>query len=308
MQKESKLYFLLDKILHEIEIRLREKLNVEELASDFFISQAHLQRLFKGAFGTPIANYIRSRRLTASLTMLNDSSLGIIDIALEYGFEHAQSYIRAFKSEFGITPGSFRKNRQILSVKPPLQLFTKNDCGDGLFFGPEIVFVPEFYCLGRSHLISKDENFRVPVKAAQEFWLQDKATLSDIKNPGVYIGLTKILSDNQNKGDTLYFPSIQVKSSATVPKGFVKNRIPGNYYARFHYIGEHHPIDFNTEVAKRMYQEIARFQENPEEKYGIHHKTLNNQQAGGIYFEKIDGNDYDGTYCKMEWFSPIYEK
>jgi hypothetical protein len=33
---------------------------------------------------------------------------------------------------------------------------------------------------------------------------------------------------------------------------------------------------------------------------------LENPQPGGMYFEKIDAAVYDGTYCKMEWFSPIY--
>jgi hypothetical protein len=27
-----------------------------------------------------------------------------------------------------------------------------------------------------------------------------------------------------------------------------------------------------------------------------------------VYFEKIDTGLYDGTYCQMEWFSPVVEK
>jgi hypothetical protein len=27
-----------------------------------------------------------------------------------------------------------------------------------------------------------------------------------------------------------------------------------------------------------------------------------------LYFERIDTAAYDGTYCQMEWFTPISEK
>jgi hypothetical protein len=48
-----------------------------------------------------------------------------------------------------------------------------------------------------------------------------------------------------------------------------------------------------------MYDAITAFQTN-EEKYGLFRY--------GIYFEKIDTSAYDGKYCSMEWFSPVYEK
>lgn len=34
----------------------------------------------------------------------------VLDIAIECGYEHEQTYIRAFKREYGITPGECRQS------------------------------------------------------------------------------------------------------------------------------------------------------------------------------------------------------
>ena len=47
----------------------------------------------------------------------------VLDIALDYGFEYEQSYIRAFKNEFHLTPGEMRKKGEIVKVTPTLNFF-----------------------------------------------------------------------------------------------------------------------------------------------------------------------------------------
>lgn len=137
-------YELLTHVLNKIEVKIIEELDIDELADSFSLSSVHLQRIFKFAFGLPLASYIRSRRLSSSLESLLNTDFNILDIANEYGFEYEQSYIRAFKREFGLTPGELRKTGQIVKVTPPLQLFDSNRLADGIFFGPQIVMVPQF--------------------------------------------------------------------------------------------------------------------------------------------------------------------
>lgn len=302
-----KLYSLLEDLLNLIEELLKENPSANELAELLHISAIHLQRLFKDAFGITLASYIRSRRLTASLDLLFNSEFGIIDIAVEYGFDHAQSYIRAFKSEFGFNPGQLRKSGTAVKVKPPLQLFPANDVADGILFGPEILYVPEFHCMGRNHVIPDHAHFTVPAQSGRDFWIEDKDIISaDNPDSNVYIGLTKILSANDEH--TIYTPSILVSSTLEVSDDYQKNTIPSGMYARFRYVGKGHPFDLNADVARGLYHAISVFQNNPNERYGIYHKTFKPKQQNGIYFEKIDQSSYDGTYCIMEWFSPVYEK
>ena len=121
-----KLYELLENVLITIEKRINDNIDTTSLAEQFALSQGHLRRLFSFTFKQSIASYIRSRRLAASLNDLFKAELNILDIAIEYGFEYEQSYIRAFKHEFGMTPGELRRSGRIVKVKPPLHLIDEN--------------------------------------------------------------------------------------------------------------------------------------------------------------------------------------
>ena len=111
---------LFEGVLIEIEKNLKGYINDNALADKFSLSKGHLCRLFRFAFGQPIGTYIRSRKLSASIEDLLHTDMNIVEIALEYGFDYEQSYIRAFKREFGITPGSLRKSRRIVRKTPSL--------------------------------------------------------------------------------------------------------------------------------------------------------------------------------------------
>jgi AraC family transcriptional regulator len=111
--------FLLKNALNEIENRIKEDISPDFLANILGYSLRHLQRLFKAAFKQTIGTYIRSRKLAVSTYDLLNTDLSVLEIALDYGFEYEQSYIRSFKREFGTTPGKIRRTNQIVKVKPP---------------------------------------------------------------------------------------------------------------------------------------------------------------------------------------------
>ena len=111
---------LLENVLIDIEKGIREGINSVVLAEKHALSEGHLRKLFRLTFKQSLGGYIRSRRLAASLDELLKTDSNILDIALDYGFYYEQSYISAFKREFGITPGNFRKSGQIVKVTHPL--------------------------------------------------------------------------------------------------------------------------------------------------------------------------------------------
>jgi len=101
---------LLKSVLTDIEMGARSGVNSGFIAKKHALSEVHLQRLFKLKYNKTLGIYIRTHKLTESIDDLLNTDLKIVDIALDYGFEYEQSYIRAFKREFGITPGKFRKS------------------------------------------------------------------------------------------------------------------------------------------------------------------------------------------------------
>jgi len=102
-------YDLLNNILIDIEEGIRTNINSDVIAKKHTLSESHLKRLFRLKYNQPIGFYIRSFKLKASINELLNTDSNILDIALVYGFNYEQSYIRAFKRQFGITPGKLRK-------------------------------------------------------------------------------------------------------------------------------------------------------------------------------------------------------
>ena len=106
----SRTYNLLESVLVEIENGISEGIDANTIAKKNSLSETHLRRLFRFTYSQTITKYIRSKKLKASLDDLLKTDLNVLDIALKYGFEYEQSYIRAFKREYGLTPGCLRKS------------------------------------------------------------------------------------------------------------------------------------------------------------------------------------------------------
>lgn len=278
-------YTLLLSLLEQIESTIKERGQIRDYSEPQYVSYVHLQRLFKFAFGIPLASYIRSRKLASSIEMLLDSNKRVIDVAAEYGFEHEQTYIRAFKREFGLTPGEYRQSGIILPITPPLQLFEKNRTSEGLLFGPDIVMVPQFHIIGRLHKVTFEEAIEKAPIIGKQFWLEDKPRIHGAIEPNVYYGLTRI--SNMADGWSHYLSSVKIKELSDVPDGLTCDSFPMSLCAQFRYIGNHHYYDMNFNRACQMYDTIIRFLSDDEAGYSLNRE---------LYFEKIDTDAYDGTY------------
>lgn len=288
-------YDLMEQLLFAIENQITETITISDLSKRFYISEVHLQRLFKFAFGTPLAGYIRSRKLAASVEKLLKTDYRIIDIANEYGFTHEQAYIRAFKKEYRITPGELRRSGTIIKVLPPLQIFPENKLPNGAMFGPDIVMVPQFLVIGKRFKVPFDQSVVLPPKLAKRFWEEDSIKIDNIAETDVYYGITRI--GDLRDGYSHYMPSVKVNDISQVPEGMTADCFPSGMCARFHNIGKHHYYDINADMARGMYDAICDFANKEGKKYETQHQKL--------YFERISDEDYDGTYCQMEWFTPI---
>lgn len=289
-------YDLMSETLYIIENHITESITITEISGMLSISPVHLQRLFKFAFGIPLASYIRSRKLAVGARLLMETDYHVIDIAYELGFTYEQTFIRAFKQEFGITPSGLRKSGPILKITPPLHMFPQNRLSEGALFGPDIVMVPEIYLIGRKSVVPFSQSVVVPPQLAKSFWFNDRIKIKGILEPDVYYGLTHIRDIKD--GYSFYMPSVKVKKNAKIPFDLKKDVFPSCSCARFHYIGRHHYYDINVDIARGMYDAIVEFVNKEDKRY----RTLNQE----LYFERIDSADYDGTYCQMEWFTPIY--
>ena len=288
-------YDLLKGVLEEIEKGLKDGVNEKSLADTFYLSSVHLRRLFKFTFGRTIGAYIRSRKLAASVEDLLLSDMNVLDIALEYGLDYEQSYIRAFKREFGLTPGDLRKTGQIIKITPPLQLFDSNRLAGGLIFGPDIVIIPQFHVVGKKYKMPFRDDLTLPQQLVTDFFDNERAKIPNAVNPDVLISISKEAGAD---ADYCYFmPSIQVKALDAIPEGFDSYTFPSSLCANFRFVGPG-DANLNVYVTDEMFNAIDDFMSDERHNYFLVRK-LNIDRFNMAH------NKY---FSHLEWFAPLMEK
>jgi AraC-like DNA-binding protein len=88
-------------------------LTAESVARQHHVSLRYTQALFSSAGISPAA-YIRTERLNRALQALRDPRLAGVSVAAighRCGFAGVDTFIRAFRREFGMTPGEWRSCR-----------------------------------------------------------------------------------------------------------------------------------------------------------------------------------------------------
>ncbi|MBV6820495.1 AraC family transcriptional regulator [Rahnella sp. PD12R] len=93
-----------------IEAHLDSPMTVEQLSEVACFSQFHFHRQFSQFCGVSVSRYITLMRLKrASFRLVQNPQEKIIEIAFDAGFENPESFSRAFRNTFGLTPSEFRK-------------------------------------------------------------------------------------------------------------------------------------------------------------------------------------------------------
>jgi AraC-like DNA-binding protein len=85
---------------------------IRDLAAEFRLSPAYLQRLFKNETGICMGEWLSEQRLQRAAYLLSNSYLSIKEITHAIGYEHTSSFIRAFERRFQQAPARYRKQNK----------------------------------------------------------------------------------------------------------------------------------------------------------------------------------------------------
>lgn len=96
-------------LLHDMRGRLDTNVSLESLARRSGWSPFHLHRAFRRTVGETPKQYTLRLRLEAAAARLLASDESVIDIALAAGFTSHEVFTRAFRRQFGRTPGDYRR-------------------------------------------------------------------------------------------------------------------------------------------------------------------------------------------------------
>ncbi|MDO5603377.1 MAG: helix-turn-helix domain-containing protein, partial [Oscillospiraceae bacterium] len=246
------------KTIRLIDEHTAENIDLQQLAAEAGVSKFYLHRLFKTLTGKSIMAYARSRKLCMTLDELLNTNWNLIDIALKYGFSHEQSYIRAFKQQYHMTPAQYRKVRCELPVEEKLDIAALYPAEAGVMIEPQMRIRPQFFLQGIEKEIIHDHNyFNKDTNQLIAEWERNYLPgIADKVDASVYFGL--VLYNDNPKG-RLYAACTQVKGPAPGRPPVKSYTVPTRTYAVFRYVGMHSPYEITFQMLLQLYETINRW-------------------------------------------------
>lgn len=229
-----------------IERHLEDDIALDEIARAAGMSQWHFQRIFKALTAETLKSYIRSRRLGRALERLRGTDQRIIDIAVAAGFETHESFTRAFKHAFGVTPQSYRKHRSKHIVPRKMQIDAEylRHLHQSISLVPEIASRPAMRLVGlRTCFYSVDSDKNNIGQCLPPLWDEFLARLGQVTHAveGLCYGVVKPASDRDDLLD--YVAAIEVGEGSRFPEDMVALTVPACAYATFSHRGYPQHVD-----------------------------------------------------------------
>jgi AraC-like DNA-binding protein len=100
------------KALALIHTRLAEEWTARTLAREVGLSRSVFADRFTALIGAPPKRYLTSWRLRVAADKLREGRLSVAEAAFEVGYQSEVAFTRAFKREFGASPGAWRRQAE----------------------------------------------------------------------------------------------------------------------------------------------------------------------------------------------------
>ena len=103
--------YIPEMIKNYIDAHITEKITLDDISNNLYISKAHIERIFKKEYGqTPLA-YCAHQKIIQVASMLATTNYPVSDIAQRLGFADAKYMSKSFKKVYGLTPIEYRKEK-----------------------------------------------------------------------------------------------------------------------------------------------------------------------------------------------------
>jgi len=224
-----------------IETNLDFDITLSQVAKEAGLSQWHFQRIFKALTNETLKTYIRSRRLANSLDKLLTTNLKIIDIAVSAGYESQESFTRAFKATFNLTPNEYRKmgNKSLFLKKIEFDAEYLRHINQNISLTPEVYTQKIMHLVGlQTRFYGVDSEKNNIGEKLPDLWAGFLERISEIQNAvtGICYGVVRQIKDNTD--ELKYYAAIEVREIEFLPENMVSIDIPPSNYAKFTHRGD----------------------------------------------------------------------
>jgi len=279
-----------------IEKNIKSELCLDTISADLFISKFYLNRIFSAITGQKLMSYVNGRKLMHSLDALLHTENRILDIALEYGFHYEKSYVRAFKREFGMTPGAYRKTKCELKTTPVVNTNNLIAISEkAIIMEPCMIVKPAFFLIGNRCYVDSTayESTNYVAEFANDFYFNGRQTIDGRVIDESYYGHVRYGENAHN----YYTASVEVQSDAQPPEGMVKLEVPASGYWVFRYVGLFAPEKMTFMDFAHIFGHVYKWFE-----------TAGQEPTFPYHFEKISERFKNRPYCELDLYFPISEK
>lgn len=102
--------YVVEQIIHYFEEHYNEKISLDRIAGNMYLSPFYISKLFKSETGmTPIRHLIDIRLERAKVILEEDRDISIQEAAISVGYDDVFYFSKLFKKKYGCAPSSIRK-------------------------------------------------------------------------------------------------------------------------------------------------------------------------------------------------------
>lgn len=223
----------LNRAIQFAENNLDKKILLKDIARAACLSEFHFHRIFKSLTGETVKDFLLRLKIERAAIRLKHSKDDIGQIAFENGYENHETFTRAFKKYFQLTPQDYRSAIQEVSIKKRADYFGKQVNLEGLQVEePMIKQLPDLHLAYIRHTGSYDKvasSFqRLMLWAATHLVLKLKPTTLGIVHD----------DPDLTAEEKIRFDACVIINKSIQPKGEIGyKKIRGGTFAIFRYKG-----------------------------------------------------------------------
>lgn len=84
---------------------------LNKISDEFQISESYFSHMFKEKTGVNFSTYLENIRINEAARLIRDTDISLNELYIAVGYNNANTFRRAFKKIYGVTPSSLRENK-----------------------------------------------------------------------------------------------------------------------------------------------------------------------------------------------------
>ena len=98
-----------NQVIDYISANLHQPLALDKLADQIHVSLRQLLRIMRTSLNEPLSAYVTRQRMERAVMYMQTEKMSLIKLSEMVGYDNPQSFSKAFKKQFGISPKAYTK-------------------------------------------------------------------------------------------------------------------------------------------------------------------------------------------------------